>query len=157
MLEHRFVCGDINLASQLNEKLWKNLFSGTAKGFISAKLIERENRHEKHGQRYMVEPNVKEGKGGLRDLQSLYWIAKYVYQTQNISDLVDLNVFRSDEYLQFEQAEEFLWAVRCQMHHLADRAIEQLSFDLQVEVASAMGYQDSRDQRAVEILSLIHI
>ena len=151
MLEHRFVCGDINLASQLNEKLWKNLFSGTAKDFISAKLIERENRHGKHGQRYMVEPNVKEGKGGLRDLQSLYWIAKYVYQTQNISDLVDLNVFRSDEYLQFEQAEEFLWAVRCQMHHLADRAIEQLSFDLQVEVASAMGYHDSRDQRAVEI------
>ena len=151
MLEHRFVCGDINLASQLNEKLWKNLFSGTAKDFISAKLIERENRHEKHGQRYMVEPNVKEGKGGLRDLQSLYWIAKYVYQTQNISDLVDLNVFRSDEYLQFEQAEEFLWAVRCQMHHLADRAIEQLSFDLQVEVASAMGYHDSPDQRAVEI------
>ena len=151
MLEHRFVCGDINLASQLNDKLWKNLFSGTAKDFISAKLIERENRHEKHGQRYMVEPNVKEGKGGLRDLQSLYWIAKYVYQTQNISDLVDLNVFRSDEYLQFEQAEEFLWAVRCQMHHLADRAIEQLSFDLQVEVASAMGYHDSRDQRAVEI------
>ena len=151
MLEHRFVCGDINLASQLNDKLWKNLFSGTAKDFISAKLKERENRHEKHGQRYMVEPNVKEGKGGLRDLQSLYWIAKYVYQTQNISDLVDLNVFRSDEYLQFEQAEEFLWAVRCQMHHLADRAIEQLSFDLQVEVASAMGYHDSRDQRAVEI------
>ena len=151
MLEHRFVCGDSNLASQLNEKLWKNLFSGTAKDFISAKLKERENRHEKHGQRYMVEPNVKEGKGGLRDLQSLYWIAKYVYQTQNISDLVDLNVFRSDEYLQFEQAEEFLWAVRCQMHHLADRAIEQLSFDLQVEVASAMGYHDSRDQRAVEI------
>ena len=151
MLEHRFVCGDINLASQLNDKLWKNLFSGTAKDFISAKLKERENRHEKHGQRYMVEPNVKEGKGGLRDLQSLYWIAKYVYQTQNISNLVDLNVFRSDEYLQFEQAEEFLWAVRCQMHHLADRAIEQLSFDLQVEVASAMGYHDSRDQRAVEI------
>ena len=151
MLEHRFVCGDFNLASQLNDKLWKNLFSGTAKDFISAKLKERENRHEKHGQRYMVEPNVKEGKGGLRDLQSLYWIAKYVYQTQNISDLVDLNVFRSDEYLQFEQAEEFLWAVRCQMHYLTDRAVEQLSFDLQVEVASAMGYHDSRDQRAVEI------
>jgi len=151
MLEHRFVCGDFNLASQLNDKLWKNLFSGTAKDFISAKLKERENRHEKHGQRYMVEPNVKEGKGGLRDLQSLYWIAKYVYQTQNISDLVDLNVFRSDEHLQFEQAEEFLWAVRCQMHYLTDRAVEQLSFDLQVEVASAMGYHDSRDQRAVEI------
>ena len=115
MLEHRFVCGDISLASDLNEKLWKNLFEGTAKEFISAKLKEREQRHEKHGQRYMVEPNVKEGKGGLRDLQSLYWIAKYVYKTQNISDLIELNVFRADEYDQFHKAEEFLWAVRCQM------------------------------------------
>ena len=151
MLEHRFVCGDISLASELNEKLWKNLFEGTAKEFISAKLKERESRHEKHGQRYMVEPNVKEGKGGLRDLQSLYWIAKYVYKTQNISDLIELNVFRSDEHEQFDKAEEFLWAVRCQMHHLSDRAIEQLSFDLQVEVATAMGYKDSQARRAVEI------
>ena len=77
--------------------------------------------------------------------------SKVCLSNPKYSDLVDLNVFRSDEYLQFEQAEEFLWAVRCQMHHLADRAIEQLSFDLQVEVASAMGYHDSRDQRAVEI------
>ena len=88
MLEHRFVCGETSLASELHEKLWENLFKGTAKEFISAKLKEREQRHEKHGQRYMVEPNVKEGKGGLRDLQSLYWIAKYVYKTQNIGDLV---------------------------------------------------------------------
>ena len=151
MLEHRFVCGDIDLASELNEKLWKNLFEGTAKEFISAKLKERENRHEKHGQRYMVEPNVKEGKGGLRDLQSLYWIAKYVYKTQNISDLIELNVFRSDEQEQFDKAEEFLWAVRCQMHHISERAIEQLSFDLQVEVATAMGYKDSQARRGVEI------
>ena len=151
MLEHRFVCGDLELASELNKKLWRNLFEGTAKEFISAKLKERENRHEKHGQRYMVEPNVKEGKGGLRDLQSLYWIAKYVYKTQNISDLVELNVFRSDEQEQFDKAEEFLWAVRCQMHHLSDRAIEQLSFDLQVEVAAAMGYKDSKARRGVEI------
>ena len=151
MLEHRFVCGDIDLASELNEKLWKNLFEGTAKEFISAKLKERESRHEKHGQRYMVEPNVKEGKGGLRDLQSLYWIAKYVYKTQNISDLIELNVFRADEQEQFDKAEEFLWAVRCQMHYLSDRAIEQLSFDLQVEVAKAMGYKGSQARRGVEI------
>ncbi|MDC3003106.1 [protein-PII] uridylyltransferase [Paracoccaceae bacterium] len=151
LLEQRFVCGDISLASELNEKLWKSLFEGTAKDFISEKLKERELRHEKHGQRYMVEPNVKEGKGGLRDLQSLYWIAKYVYKTQNINDLIEKNVFRSDEYEQFGKAEEFLWAVRCQMHHLSNRAIEKLSFDLQVEVATAMGYKDSPARRAVEI------
>ena len=151
MLEHRFVCGETSLASELHEKLWENLFKGTAKEFISAKLKEREQRHEKHGQRYMVEPNVKEGKGGLRDLQSLYWIAKYVYKTQNIGDLVDLNVFRSDEYKNFEKAEKFLWAVRCQMHHLSNRATEQLSFDLQVEVAAAMGYKDTPARRGVEI------
>ena len=151
LLEQRFVCGDVSLASELNEKLWKSLFEGTAKDFISEKIKRKGNRHEKHGQRYMVEPNVKEGKGGLRDLQSLYWIAKYVYKTQNISDLIEQNVFRSDEHEQFDKAEEFLWAVRCQMHHLSDRAIEQLSFDLQVEVATAMGYKDSQARRGVEI------
>ena len=71
-------------AKELEKRLWSELFNSTAKDFISAKLQERELRHEKQGgQRYMVEPNVKEGKGGLRDLQSLFWIAKYWKAIQN--------------------------------------------------------------------------
>jgi [protein-PII] uridylyltransferase len=70
MLEQRYVCGDTGLAQELEQKLWSELFAGSAREFIDAKLGERDARHEKQGQRYMVEPNVKEGKGGLRDLHS---------------------------------------------------------------------------------------
>jgi [protein-PII] uridylyltransferase len=83
----------------------------------------------------MVEPNVKEGKGGLRDLQSLFWIAKYVHHVETTAELVAKGVFRPDEYATFARAENFLWAVRCHMHLLTGRATEQLSFDLQVQVA----------------------
>ena len=151
MLEQRYVCGDTGLAQELEEKLWSELFAGSAREFIDAKLGERDTRHEKQGQRYMVEPNVKEGKGGLRDLQSLFWITKYVYRVQNTAKLVDLGVFRPDEYALFEAAENFLWAARCHLHLVTNRAAEQLSFDLQVEVADRMGYRDQKGRRGVEL------
>ena len=150
MLEHRFLCGRAALADDLDARLWADLFRGTEREFIESKLEERDARHEKQGQRYMVEPNVKEGKGGLRDLQSMFWIAKYVHHTDSTSDLVRLGVFRPEEYDRFERAENFLWAVRCHMHLIAGRAVEQLTFDMQVDVAERMGYVDRGGRRAVE-------
>ena len=152
LLEQRFVDGDHATAKELEMRLWKDLFKLTAKDFISAKLEERDLRHEKQGgQRYMVEPNVKEGKGGLRDLQSLFWIAKYLHHVKEQSELVDLGMLRKEEFVKFQQAENFLWAVRCHLHILTNRASDQLSFDLQVETAERMGYQDSKGRRAVEV------
>ncbi|MFP7674216.1 [protein-PII] uridylyltransferase [Marivita sp. S0852] len=150
MLEHRFVTGYAPLAQELDMQLWTNLFHGSEGEFIDAKLAERDARHIKQGQRYMVEPNVKEGKGGLRDLQSLYWIAKYIHRTDDIEELVRTGVFRPEEYQTFVKAENFLWAVRCHLHLAARRATEQLTFDMQVEVASRMGYSDKGGRRAVE-------
>ncbi|MCL3881955.1 [protein-PII] uridylyltransferase [Marivita sp. GX14005] len=150
MLEHRFIVGDETLAHELDERLWNELFKGTEPEFIEAKLAERDLRHDKQGQRYMVEPNVKEGKGGLRDLQSLFWIAKYVHRTDHIEDLVHRGVFRPDEYETFARAESFLWAVRCHLHLAARRPAEQLTFDMQVEIAERMGYVDKGGRRAVE-------
>ncbi len=150
MLESRFLVGDAPLADELDTRLWQELFQGTEREFIAAKLEERDARHEKQGQRYMVEPNVKEGKGGLRDLQSLYWIAKYVNRTDDIKELARNGVFRPEEYETFLQAERFLWAVRCHLHLAAGRAHEQLSFDMQVDVAGRMGYDDKGGRRAVE-------
>ncbi|WP_435310725.1 [protein-PII] uridylyltransferase [Primorskyibacter sedentarius] len=151
MLEQRYICGDVGIAEQLEERLWSDLFKGTAREFVEAKLSERDARHEKQGgQRYMVEPNVKEGKGGLRDIQSLYWIAKYVHRVDTTAELVDKGVFRTEEYQSFVVAERFLWAVRCHLHLLAGRPMEQLTFDMQVEVAEAMGYTDKGGRRAVE-------
>ncbi|SPF77621.1 [protein-PII] uridylyltransferase [Pseudoprimorskyibacter insulae] len=151
MLEHRFLTGHTPLSDELDTRLWKELFRGTEKEFVAAKLEERSARHRKQGgQRYMVEPNVKEGKGGLRDLQSLFWITKYVYHTDDTRELVRKGVFRPEEYDTFVKAEEFLWAVRCHLHLIADRPTEQLTFDMQVAVAERMGYADKGGRRAVE-------
>ncbi len=151
LVENRHLSGDASLTDELRARLWKELFSTTAPAFIEAKLAERGERHRKQGgQRYVVEPNVKEGKGGLRDLQSLFWIGKYVYNVQTAGDLIDAGVFSRDEYHTFIRAEDFLWAVRCHLHFLTGRATDVLSFDMQVDVAAAMGYSDHDGRRGVE-------
>ncbi|MFN3661231.1 [protein-PII] uridylyltransferase [Yoonia sp.] len=151
LVECRYLAGDKVLADTLNERLWSELFKSTAGDFIEAKLAERAERHRKQGgQRYMVEPNVKEGKGGLRDLQSLFWMSKYVNGVKDAAELVGLGVFTRDEFEAFVKAEDFLWAVRCHLHMIAGRAVDQLTFDMQVEVAAAMGYTDHGGRRAVE-------
>lgn len=151
LLEHRFLAGDAPLAAELRDRLRNDLFAGTAAEFIEAKLAERTERHRKQGgQRYVLEPNVKEGKGGLRDLQTLYWIGKYLHGSESASGLVAEGLFSSEEYMVFRRAETFLWAVRCHLHYIAGRAMDQLTFDMQVEVAARMGYADSGGRRAVE-------
>ncbi|MDF3608500.1 [protein-PII] uridylyltransferase [Paracoccus sp. DMF-8] len=152
LLEHRLICGDAQTGEQLRERLWTDLFDRTVPEFIEAKLAERSGRHRRQGgQRYVLEPNVKEGKGGLRDLQTLYWIAKYIHRVNRAAELVDLGFFTREEHLTFWQAEDFLWAVRCHLHLIAGRPMDQLTFDMQVEVARRMGYRDQGGRRAVEI------
>jgi [protein-PII] uridylyltransferase len=151
LLENRYLDGNETLALDLKERLRADLFRSTAADFIEAKLAERTSRHRKQGgQRYVVEPNVKEGKGGLRDLQTLFWIAKYVHEVDDTHDLVQLGVFSPEEYRYFDKAQNFLWAVRNQMHLITGRAMDQLTFDLQVEVAERLGYADRAGRRAVE-------
>jgi [protein-PII] uridylyltransferase len=151
LLEHRFITGDAALEAELVQALESQLFSGNGHDFIEAKLEERDHRHEKQGQRYVVEPNVKEAKGGLRDLHSLFWIAKFIYKVNHSSELVEKGVFRAEEYATFRAAEDFLWAVRGHLHLLTGRASEQLTFDMQVQVAEAMGYKDTGGRRGVEV------
>ncbi|RWR31423.1 [protein-PII] uridylyltransferase [Sinirhodobacter populi] len=152
LLEQRYIVGNEPLSVQLNEKLRRDLFRTTGPEFIEAKLAERAERHKRQGgQRYVLEPNVKEGKGGLRDLQTLYWIAKYIHGVNKAAELVPLGVFTREEYDRFRSAEDYLWAVRCHLHLIAGRAVDQLTFDMQVEVARRMGYADSAGRRAVEV------
>ena len=116
-----------------------------------AKLAERDERHAKAGEsRYLVEPNVKDGKGGLRDLQTLFWIGKYFYRVRTGDELVDKGVFTRAEYSQFLKAEDFLWAVRCHMHFLTGKAEERLHFDIQREIAERLGYTSHPGLSAVE-------
>ncbi|MEI4473160.1 [protein-PII] uridylyltransferase [Frigidibacter sp. MR17.24] len=152
LLENRFLVGETALAEEMQIRLRAELFRRTGPQFIEAKLGERAQRHSRQGgQRYVLEPNVKEGKGGLRDLQTLYWIAKYLHGVDEIGELVEIGLFTRDEYRQFDYAEDFLWAVRCHLHLLAGRAMDQLTFDMQIEVASAMGFEDRAGRRGVEL------
>ena len=151
LLEMRFLTGNEALGEELDAALRKDLFAGTVSEFIEAKLEERADRHKKQGgQRYMLEPNVKEGKGGLRDLQTLYWIAKYQHGVARAVELVGLDVFSREEFDTFDAAERFLWSVRCHLHIIGGRAQDVLSFDMQVQVAERMGYADHGGRRAVE-------
>ena len=144
LLESRFITGDAHLARELDDALWNELFKGSGPEFIEAKLKERAERHKRQGgQRYVLEPNVKEGKGGLRDLQTLYWIGKYLNRVNDPAGLVTAGLFSQEEFATFNRAEAFLWAVRCHLHYICKRAMDQLTFDLQVEVAARMGYHDS--------------
>src|ERR1700733_5338771 len=143
MLESRYLFGDIKLYNELTTRFDKEVTQGTAPEFVAAKLAEREERHRRAGQsRYLVEPNVKDGKGGLRDLHTLFWIAKYVYRVREPEELIDHGVFDQREFKLFRRCENFLWSVRCHMHFLAGRAEERLSFDFQRDVALRLGYNE---------------
>ena len=151
LLEARYVWGDIELYDEAARRFRAEVQADTAHRFIADKLAERQARHQKMGDsRYVVEPNVKEGKGALRDLHTLFWMGKYAYHVQRVAELVDAGLLTRQEYRQFHRAENFLWAVRCHLHSIAGRAEERLTFDVQREIAERMRYADRAGQSRVE-------
>jgi [protein-PII] uridylyltransferase len=151
LLEARRIAGDRALFDELTARFDRDVVQGTAREFVTAKLAERDERHRSAGQsRYLVEPNVKDGKGGLRDLHTLFWIAKYVYRVRDAAELVEKGVFSKAEFTLFRRCENFLWSVRCHLHFLAARAEERLSFDLQRDMAVRLGYTEHPGLQDVE-------
>jgi len=150
-LEARLLWGEEGLFDLAARRFRKEVVAGTSAQFVAAKLAERDARHVKMGDsRYVVEPNVKDGKGGLRDLHTLYWIGKYVHDVGRPSDLVGAGLLTATEFASFERAERFLWAVRCHLHLAAGRAEERLGFDHQRHIAQVMNYADRPGKSAVE-------
>ncbi|MES2136538.1 MAG: [protein-PII] uridylyltransferase [Pseudomonadota bacterium] len=150
-LEARWLWGDEKLFDLAAQRFRKQVVAGTAADYVAAKLAERDARHVKMGDsRYVVEPNVKDGKGGLRDLQTLYWIGKYVHGVERPADLVGAGLLTAAEFRRFDRAERFFWSVRCHLHLLAGRAEERLSFDYQLRIAGIMHYADRPGKSAVE-------
>ena len=124
---------------------------GTGREFVAAKLAERDVRHASAGEsRYKVEPNVKDGKGGLRDLHTLHWLAKYLHEAEPGAEAVEAGIFTASEYRTFRRCEDFLWTVRCHLHFASSRAEERLTFDVQPVIAEELGYGDRGGLRAVE-------
>jgi [protein-PII] uridylyltransferase len=151
LTEARLVTGDRKLFDTLLARFDKEIVAKTAPEFVAAKLAEREERVKRAGaSRYLVEPNIKEGKGGLRDLNTLFWISKYVCRVRNPHDLIAAGVFSPREFALFRRCEEVLWSVRCRLHFLAGRAEERLSFDVQRPIARQLGYSTRAGQADVE-------
>ncbi|MEX1146912.1 MAG: [protein-PII] uridylyltransferase [Sphingomonadales bacterium] len=151
LLEARYLWGDRALYDDLVARFEKDVFAGTGPEFVEKKLAERDARHKRLGDsRYLVEPNLKEGKGGLRDLHTLFWIAKYLYRVRSIGDLVDKGVFSPEELAQFRKASDFLWTVRVHLHLVAGRAEERITFDVQRELARRLNYTDRPKSLGVE-------
>ncbi|MGN6496584.1 MAG: [protein-PII] uridylyltransferase, partial [Tsuneonella sp.] len=151
LLESRYVWGDQELYDETSRQFWAEVVKGTERQFVAEKLEERNARHRRMGDsRYVVEPNVKEGKGGLRDLQTLYWIGKYIHTVRSAADLVGVGLLTSQEYRSFRRAEGFMLAVRCHLHTITGRAEDRLTFDLQRAVAARMNFADRPGKSAVE-------
>ncbi len=151
LLDARFLDGDKALYDQLAERFKQEIQGENPMEFVDAKLSERDARHQRFGDsRYMLEPNVKEGKGGLRDLHTLWWMSKYIYPITAIRDLVGMNLLTEDEYIRFDQARQFLWRVRIYLHYLAGRGEDRLTFDRQHALAVSMGFAHPHATRSIE-------
>ncbi len=151
LLEARFVRGDEEVFRRFKTRFDEEVAAGSGSDFVDAKLGERDRRHERMGDaRYVLEPNIKEGKGGLRDLQTLLWIAKYLYRVDDVRELVAKGVLTPDDARRFAKAQNFLWTVRCHLHYLTGRPEDRLTYDVQGEIGRRMGYADHPGLRGVE-------
>ena len=143
LLEARPLWGDARFYEEFRRRFAKQVAASSSRSFVTAKLAERDERHRKMGDsRYVLEPNIKEGKGGLRDLQTLGWIARYVYRVDDVAGLVERGVLTDAELTRLTKARQFLWTVRCHLHYVTNRPEERLTFDVQREIARRMGYAD---------------
>lgn len=151
LLDARLLLGAQDLFDEFRQAFRKNVIKGTSREFIAAKLEERDERHKRSGaSRYLVEPNVKDGKGGLRDLHTLHWVASYLHPEKQVEEFVAAGVFTEEEYQTFQRSEDFLLAVRCHLHFLTGRPDERLSFDVQQPMAERLGYREQKGMRPVE-------
>lgn len=157
LLDLRFLAGDTELADELYTRFRRDVTKGSGRAYISTKLAERDERHAREGNtRYVIEPNIKEGKGGLRDLHVLYWITRflgeedYMLDPQQAEDYVGMGLFDPAAAQRFERAADFLWRARHNLHWMSGRPVEALSFDRQVELCRKMGHASGPVEVAVE-------
>lgn len=143
LLEARLVAGNRALYSRFTRNYARQIQDGSEAAFIRDKMAEREERHARTGDsRYLLEPNLKDGKGGLRDIQTIGWLARYCYRADRTDAMIKAGVFEPGEVKRYRAARRFVNLVRQHIHHRQGRANERLTFELQREIAEAMGYRD---------------
>jgi [protein-PII] uridylyltransferase len=151
LLDLRLLAGDRELFRALERAELHGLSAAKVEKFLSDKMDEMRSRREKFGDSlYLLEPNLKESEGGLRDLQSALWLARVRFKVAGITELLSRALLPEREIREMRRARDFLWRVRNEMHYLAGRKWDQLTFDVQPQVAAAMGYTEGEGSKAVE-------
>lgn len=153
LLDARLVAGDADLFAELTARFQREIVEVTAEEFVERKLAEREDRHKRFGDsRFLLEPNIKEGKGGLRDLHTIHWLARYVYGVREVRELVERGLLEPEEYTVYEKARALYAPLRAHLHLAAGKAEERLTFDRQQALSRRMGFTGRSPNQAVERL-----
>jgi len=156
LVDARFMAGDERSFNKFSAEFGKMRATDGLGPFLAAKRAERATRHARYGETpFMVEPHIKEGRGGLRDLQKLYWLARHAFGALKMPDLVGPEspgggLLVESEARAIRRAWDFLWTVRFHLHYVTGRAEERLTFDLQPVVAARMGYARHGAQNGAE-------
>jgi len=150
MIESRLITGDQALYERFEKaispkKMW------SSKHFFEAKLEEQKNRHKRYNDTaFNLEPNIKEGPGGLRDIQLIGWVAKRHFGARNLKELVTHEFLTADEYKTLSEGQTHLWRIRFALHRLTGRREDRLLFDYQKQLAECFGYEGGANNLAIE-------
>lgn len=150
LLDSRFICGDRALYDELENEIYGEVLPKISHDFIRRKIEERDTRGERYGKTlYILEPNVKEGRGGLREFQTAMWIAQANYKAKSFEEVLQRGFISEKEYRVMRKCLNFLLLVRAQLHYQAKKREDNLSFEFQTQAAKSFGYRDGK-LRAVE-------
>ncbi|MHC4106088.1 MAG: [protein-PII] uridylyltransferase, partial [Planctomycetota bacterium] len=151
MLDARFICGMSQLYTDLIEQLRNKTLLKRSDTIIDWLVKKNEARHFQFGDSaYLLEPNLKEGQGGLRDYHTMLWISKIKFNHKHRRDFMYLGLLAHEEYGVFIKALNFIWNVRNRIHHLCSRKCDQLNFENQIKLARTLKYRKTRGHEPVE-------
>ncbi len=153
LLDTRFLCGDEALYAEFATAMDRDVLKRNAARFFKDKLAESAARHTQYGDSvYLLEPHLKDGEGGLRDLHTAMWLAKVKFKTNKSGELVQLGVITDTEREELEAARDFLFRVRNSLHFLSGKHQDRLTFEFQEACAPELGFQDTPTRKGVEQL-----
>jgi len=151
LIDSRFLIGDETMYTEFERSVMTAILGRNTRSFIQKKISENERRLSKYGSTvYMLEPNIKEGEGGLRDLHTALWVNQVKFKARSLRELVMKGVLFEREAKSYEDALDYLWRIRNELHYLSPRKNDQINFDQQEKIAHFLGYRDNRRAPAVE-------
>lgn len=151
LMDCRYLSGSRSQFENLRKVVFTQILTKSSDKFIKEKIAEMKGRRDKYGSTvYLLEPNLKEGEGGLRDLHTAMWVARVKYKFQDPRELIVKGVLTEEELTAYNDALDYLWRLRNELHFFNGRKNDQLTFDAQIHLAGFLGYQDKGRTLAVE-------